>query len=294
KIGLTGASGFIGRLVIELATQRGHEVVAFSRNPEKPVRGCVETRGFSLDSIPDVSGCDVIIHLAGENVFGLWTKAKKRRIRDSRKFGTRRLVDAMLASRNGPRVLVSGSAVGFYGDTGERIADEDAPASHGFLAEVTRTWEAEALRAREAGVRVVLLRTGIVLGKNGGALAAMKPVFQLGLGGKLGTGRQWMPWIHLDDEVALALFAAETESVSGPVNAVSPEPVRNAEFTRELAVAMHRPAVFTVPAFVLRMFTGEFSRELLDSKRIAPRRALDAGFEFRFPTLKPALADALR
>ena len=289
NIGVTGVSGFIGRRLVELAVARGHCVTGFSRDPSRRIPGCSRTLTFSLDAKNDLSGCDAIIHLAGENVFGVWTREKKRRIRESRQLGTRRLVDAILASPNPPHVLVSGSAIGFYGDTGDNVTDEGSPAGDGFLAETTQLWEAEALRAGEAGSRVVLLRTGLVLGKGGGALGVMAPVFRAGLGGKISSGEQWMAWIHLDDVAALALFAVENDAVRGPLNAVAPEPIRNAEFTRCLAVAVHRPAIFPVPGRVLKTVLGEFSRELLDSKRIVPRRALEAGFLHRFSNLDAAL-----
>lgn len=294
NIGVTGATGFIGARVVELAKARGHRVVGFSRDALRPIRGCYETREFSLNREPDVGGCDAIIHLAGENVFGIWTKAKRQRIRGSRVLGTRQLVNAIARSSQPPRVLVSCSGIAFYGDTGDATADENAPTGEGFLTEVTHEWEAEALRARRSGVSVALLRTSLVLGRNGGALKTMLPLFRLGLGAQLGSGEQWASWIHLDDEAALALFAVENEKASGPLNATSPEPVRNADFTDELADAVGQRAFFKVPAFVLQALTGEFSRELLDSKRIVPKRALDAGFVFRFPNLRDALADLLR
>jgi len=294
NIGITGASGFIGRRIVELANERGNRVIGFSRNADRKIPGCAETRIFSSDEPPDLTGCDALIHLAGENVFGLWTRKKKQRILESRQLGTRRLVDAILAGPAPPRVLVSGSAIGFYGDTGEHAVDEDSPPGEGFLSETTQTWEQEAGRAREKNGRVVLLRTGIVLGKNGGALRAMTPLFRAGLGGKNGSGSQWMSWIHLDDVASLALFAAQNESVEGPLNAVAPEPVRNAEFTRNLAAVLHRPAFLTAPAFALKTLLGEFSRELLDSKRIIPTRAIAAGFPYRFSTLDSALQNLFK
>ncbi len=289
NIGLTGATGFIGRRIISLANERAHRVIGFSRHPENVIPGCIETRRFDLHHSPDLSRCDAIIHLAGENIFGLWTKEEKRRIRESRVLGTQRLVDAILASEAPPRVLVSGSAIGFYGDTGETPTDETAPAGSGFLADVVQEWERAATRARECGTRVTLLRTAVVLGSEGGALRMMLPIFRAGLGGALGSGRQWMSWIHLDDIAALALFAATTESIDGPTNGTAPEPCRNSDFTRTLAAVLHRPAVFKVPAFLLRAFTGELSHELLDSKRVIPKAATDAGFVFRFPSLESAL-----
>lgn len=293
EIGITGASGFIGQRLAELAAARGHRVTGFSRDPERAIPGCAETRLFRLDEKVDISGCEALIHLAGENVFGLWTHEKKRRILESRKLGTRHLVDAIFAGDNPPRVLVSGSAIGFYGNTGEQAADENSPAGRGFLSEVTKVWEREAMRGCEKKVRIILLRTGIVLGKKGGAMRLMAPAFRWGLGGRVGSGRQWMSWIHLDDVAALALFAIENETVSGPLNAVAPKPLRNAEFTCALAQTLHRPALLPVPAFALSLMLGEFSHELLDSKRILPTRTARAGFSFQFPELNSALENLL-
>ena len=293
KIGITGASGFIGTRIIEIARQQGHEVIGFTRNPTRNIAGCVETRKFSLDEKVDIGGCDALIHLAGEPVFGIWTKEKRRRILESRTLGTRHLVDSILASAKPPRVLVNSSAIGFYGDTGETEVDEGSPAGSGFLAQVTQAWEKEALRAQEKNVRVVLRRTSVVLGRNGGALRAMLPAFRAGLGGKLGSGRQWMSWIHLDDEAALALFTLTEDHIEGALNSVAPQPCRNADFTRVLAHALHRPAIFTVPSFVLKTALGEFSRELLDSKRIVSKRVAEADFTHRFPSIESAIADIL-
>ncbi len=285
-LGLTGASGFIGRRVIELALRRGHEVIAFTRSPEKEIAGC-EMRRFSLDAVPEVRGCEALVHLAGEPVVGLWTAAKKRAIRESRVVGTRRMVEAIAAARERPEVLVSGSAIGFYGDRGEEKLTETSPAGVGFLAETVQAWEAEAHQA--AGVRVVTLRTAIVLGRHGGALRAMLPAFRLGLGARLGHGRQWMSWIALEDVAMLALFAAENLDLRGPLNAAAPWPARNADFTAALARAVHRPAFLRIPAWALRAALGGFSRELLDSKRVLPALATGQGFRFQFPELAPAL-----
>lgn len=292
-IGVTGATGFIGSRVLALARERGHAVIGYSRKAGRSIDGTIETREYSDHRPINVDGCDAIIHLAGESVMGIWTGAKRRRIRDSRVLGTRNLVESILRNPQPPRprVLVSSSGIAIYGNTGDTPADEDSPPGSGFLAGVAREWEAEALRAREAGTRVVLLRTSMVLGRGGGALGAMLPFFRTGLGARISSGQQWMSWIHLDDEAALALFAAENAEVEGALNATAPEPVRNAVFTRELAAALHRPAFLAAPGFVLRAVTGEFSHELLDSKRILPKRAETHGFRFRFPKVHAALAD---
>jgi len=289
-IGLTGATGFIGGKIIDLALRRGHEVIAFTRDPRRTIPGC-EMRAFSLDAAPDIAGCEAFIHLAGEPVVGLWTAAKKRRIVESRVLGTRRVVEAINAARDKPEVLLNGSAIGFYGDRGDAELTETAPAGAGFLAETVQAWEAEAYRAE--GVRIVTLRTAVVLGKHSGALPPMTFVFKLGLGGPLGDGRQWMSWIHLDDLAQLALFAIENLDIRGPLNAAAPWPVRNGDFTKALAQTLRRPALFRVPAFLLRATLGGFSRELLDSKRVLPATALDHGFRFRFPDLQPALFNLL-
>jgi uncharacterized protein (TIGR01777 family) len=290
NIGITGATGFIGRKIIDIALRRGHEVIAFSRRPEKQIPGC-EMRAFSLGTAPDLNGCEAVIHLAGESVVGLWTQAKKQRILDSRVHGTRQVVEAINRSTKPPEVLVCGSAVGFYGDCGESEITEASPSGTGFLSDTVKAWEAETTGVRSE-TRVVLLRTGIVLGKGGGALKVMAPVFQAGLGGRIGNGRQWMPWIHLEDESMLALFAIENLDIRGPMNGTAPWPSRNADFTRQLAKTLHRPAFMHAPAFAIRML-GEFSHELLDSKKVLPAVAADHGFRFRFPELQGALKDLL-
>ncbi|HEX8312096.1 MAG TPA: TIGR01777 family oxidoreductase [Chthoniobacteraceae bacterium] len=289
-IGLTGVTGFLGQQLLDVAIRRGHQVIGFSRTPERKINGCDETRRFSLEEPPDVTGCDAIVHLAGEPIFGVWTPAKKRRIVESRVLGTRRIVEAINAASEPPEVLVSGSAIGIYGDAGETELTESAPRGEGFLPETTSAWEAEATNVQKA--RLVLLRTSIVLGKGAGALGVMAPAFRAGLGGRLGTGRQWMSWIHLRDWTKLALFAVENLDLQGPLNATAPWPVRNSEFTRHLAATLRRPAFLPVPAFALRLL-GDFSHELLDSKRVVPAAATEHAFGFEFPELAPALKDLL-
>lgn len=289
-IGITGASGFVGQALVTAARQRGHRVIGYSRSPERKVTGCHETRAFRMDQSVDVSGCETIIHLAGEPIVGLWTESKKARIRRSREVGTCHLVSAIKAAVERPRALISSSAVGFYGDSGEQVLTEMSPPGLGYLSDVCVAWEREALRAQAFGLRVVLARTSIVLGKGGGALAAMTPIFRAGLGGRLASGRQWMPWIHLDDAGAMLLFAAEEGAVSGPMNLCAPHPVRNAEFTDTLADVLHRPAILPVPRFALAPL-GDFKDELLDSKRTVPQSALAAGFTFNHPHLAGALME---
>lgn len=287
KIGITGATGFIGRRLCALSRERGHEPVIYTRHPDAPAPQACEVRAFAPGAPPDLSGLDAIVHLAGESLIGLWTPPKKRRIRDSRIEGTRRVVEAINAAANGPRIFVCASAVGYYGDTGETIVTESSPPGAGFLAEVTAAWEAEAARAQ--GVRTTMLRTGFVIGPGGGAMALIAPVFRLGLGGRLGNGRQWMSCIHLDDVAGLILHAVAHDGVSGPLNAVMPAPVRNAEFTRAVAAAARRPAILPAPSLALKIVLGELSRLLLDSQRVLPARALETGCRFAFPTLDGAL-----
>ena len=287
KVGITGVSGFIGSRVVARCGVRGIEVVGFSRNPG------AGARRFELTSVPDISGLDAIVNLAGESILGLWTKEKKRRIRESRVLGTRRLVEAIAKAPRPPGVLVNASAIGFYGDTGEKEVDEFSASGKGFLADVCREWEAEAARATSYGVRVVFVRIGFVLGK-GGALKLLQPLFQLGLGGKLGSGRQWMSGVHVEDVAGMIVWALENERLQGPVNAVMPEPFRNTDFTRELARCVTRPAILPAPAFALRLAFGELAGSMLGSTRVIPRVAPDAGYAYQFATLPSALAEATK
>ncbi len=286
KIGITGAGGFIGANLHRVAISQGHEVVPFSRHPGPGARA------FSLDAPPDLTGLDALVHLAGESIMGLWTPAKKRRILDSRIEGTRRIVEALESTPAAPRIFISGSAIGYYGDTGENEVAETSPSGDGFLAEVARAWEAEALRALSA--RTVIIRTGFVLGPDGGAMRLIAPVYRLGLGGPLGDGRQWMSCIHVDDVAGLILHAIETASLRGPLNAVLPEPVRNATFNHAVARAVHRPAIIPAPAFALKIILGELSHLLLDSQRVLPGVALASGYAFRHATLDAAVAAAVK
>jgi uncharacterized protein len=292
QIALTGATGFVGREVIRAATRRGHEVVAFTRNPSRPVHGSIETRRFSTSEPPDFAGCEAVIHLAGESVAGLWTRAKMRRIRDSRVLGTRAVVQGIRQARHAPEVFVCASASGYYGNAGEQTLTEDAPPGAGFLAATCQVWEVET-HAAERLCRVARLRFGLVLGRGGGALAAMVPLFRWFIGGRIGSGHQWWSWIHVEDAAALLLFAAENLDAAGSINAVAPWPVRNAEFTRSLGKALRRPAIFPAPAWALRFLLRGFSDELLDSRRVVPAAATDLGFPFRFPRLDAALRDAV-
>jgi len=286
RLGITGASGFIGARAARIAASRGWEVVPFSRRPR------ARERLFTLDAPLDVDGLDAVLHLAGEPVLGWWTKDKRNRIMESRVEGTRRLAEGFAKASRPPRVLVSGSAIGFYGDTGDREVDESSGCGSGFLAEVCRAWEAEARRVTDA--RVVLLRLGFVLGRDGGAMKRMLPVFRAGLGGTIGSGRQWMSCIHVDDVAGMALWAIENEVIRGPLNAVLPQPVSNAEFTRAVARSVHRPAALPAPAFLLRLVLGRAATLLLDSSRVRPSVALLGGYRYAFGDLGSALAAVAR
>lgn len=302
KIVVTGATGFVGRPLVARLLENGHEVIAWTRDPERARASlpalCATDSWQPHGATPPerLRGVDAVVHLAGESVAGSrWTEARKREIRSSRIDGSRSLVDAVatLPAAERPRALVSASAIGFYGDRGDEPLDESSAPGDGFLADVCRDWETEVARAGALGVRTVSIRIGVVLGKDGGALQAMLPPFRLGAGGRVGPGTQWMSWIHRDDLVALFVHAVEREDAAGIVNGVAPEPVTNADFTRELGRVLGRPTLVPVPAFALRVLLGEMAAIVLASQRVTPVRALAAGFAFRFPALGPALDDLL-
>ncbi len=296
---ITGATGVVGQALLE----HFNKPSIASRSKEK----ARQKLGVKVDEIIEwdpLAGplpatadraYDVVINLMGESIAeGRWTAARKKRIRDSRVIGTRNLVKSIKSWATKPRVLISGSAVGIYGNRGEDWIDESAPAGEGFLCDVAREWEKAAEELLEFGVRVVLLRTGIVLSKQGGALAKMLPLYRRGLGGALGSGLQWMPWIHENDLARLVVWLAETNQVSGPVNACVPNPVRNFEFNKQLAKAVGKPAFLWVPEFALKIALGEFASALLDSQRVRPKVALDQNFNFQFEDVGTALADLVR
>ena len=280
NIGILGARGYVGTRLSKMAVAAGHSIVPFSRG------GAAGFRQILADGPLDFSGLDAVVNLAGEPIVGLWTKSKKSEILRSRVDTTRRVVESL--HPGGPRVLINASAIGFYGDTGENEVDESSSAGSGFLAEVCQAWEAAAAPAENLGVRTVLLRIGFVTGP-GGAMRLIGPLFKLGLGGKLGSGRQWMSCIHVDDVAGMILWALVNNTVRGPLNAVNPDPVRNSEFTQILARVLHRPAIFPAPAFALRLALGELSRLLLDRVRVLPTKALALGYRYRHPTLEEGL-----
>lgn len=293
---LTGATGFIGRRLILRLAAEGHAMRVLGRSPKK---GLPASARFGIwdpsqgaPPVDSLSGASAIVHLAGETVAQRWTPDAKRRIRASRVDGAKRLIESLAKASPRPTTLIGASAIGYYGDRGEEALTEDSPAGDGFLAGVCRDLEAALGEATSLGVRVVMPRIGVVLGPEGGALARMLPPFRLGLGGRLGGGRQWMSWIHVEDLIGLVCHALDGD-LRGPVNATAPNPVRNSEFTSALARALHRPGLFPVPEFALKLLFGEMSEVLLGSQKVVPRAAESAGFKFQFPEVFSALKDLL-
>ncbi len=287
---VTGATGFVGRRLLA----RLERPVVLSRNPATATLAEVELRAWNPSHGPPPAevfdDIDVVFHLAGEPVAeGRWTSAKKARIRDSRLLGTQRLVAGIEQARRRPSVLVSASAVGIYGSRGDEWLDESAAPGHDFLAEVCQGWEHEALAAEALGMRVVTHRIGIILGPGGGALSRMLPLFRCGLGGRLGNGRQWMPWVHVDDVVGLMLFAATHAAARGALNTVAPQAVTNRDFTKVLARVVRRPALFPAPAWGLRLGLGGFADVLLGSQRVLPMAAQKWGYNWNYSDLEGAL-----
>ncbi|MCS7026042.1 MAG: TIGR01777 family oxidoreductase [Bryobacteraceae bacterium] len=297
KIVLTGASGLIGGKLLQRLFSEPHQVHVLGR--KKPQNFSPWARFSEWDAmsgrppVEALDGADMVVHLAGEPVAQRWDPEVKRRIRESRLRGTRAIVEAIQQAARKPRVFVSASAIGYYGSRGDEVLTEESVPGTGFLPEVCVAWEQEADQATPYVSRVVKLRIGIVLSKQGGALPRMLPPFQMGLGGKLGDGRMWMSWIHVDDVVELIQFCLFHEDLSGAVNATSPEPVRNEEFTRALARVLKRPALFAVPPFALRAMYGEMAGVVLSSQRVLPQAAQKAGFNFRHAELHAALRSLL-
>lgn len=297
NIAMSGASGFLGRFLAQRLAAGGHSVRPIVRQTPDGL----DHRPILWDPLAGVldpgelADIDAVIHLAGEPIGHRWTRERKRRIRESRVRGTETIARAMVAARKPSLALLSASAVGIYGDRGDEVLDERSGVGTDFLAAVAAEWERAADPARDAGLRVVLMRTGIVLGADGGALERMLPPFRFGAGGPLGSGGQWMSWIMREDYSRAVQFLLGSPDASGPVNIVAPNPVRNSDFTRTLGAAVHRPAVLPVPALALELVFGEMAKAtLLASQRVLPRRLGEFGFQFRFPTLAEGLAFELR
>jgi uncharacterized protein (TIGR01777 family) len=297
RILISGVSGPIGAALVPSLESNGAKITRLMRAASKASPGTA-MEAIAWDPAkpiaPEaVSGFDAVIHLAGESILGRWTAARKARIRDSRVVGTRHLAEALAAARNKPQVFICSSAIGYYGDRGDELLREESGPGSGFLAEVCRDWEAATQPAADAGIRTVQMRTGIVLSPRGGALAKMLAPFKMGMGGRLGNGRQWMSWIDVDDMVGAIHHILETDLLHGPVNMVAPEPVRNAEFTQTLASMLARPAIFLVPVFAVKLVFGEMGKTaLLSSQRVEPARLLASGYSFRFSELRASLEAA--
>jgi uncharacterized protein len=293
RIAITGSSGLIGTALSDSLRQDGHRVTRLVRRPARapgevewdPLRQYVDVDGLA--------GCDAVVHLAGAGVADhRWTAAYKRTLRDSRVLGTTAVAEAVAALDTPPHTLLVGTAIGYYGETGDRITDESAPAGTGFLAGLCEEWEQAAAPAAEAGVRTVFARTGLVVSRRGGAWGRLFPVFRAGLGGRLGDGRHYWSHIALHDHIAALRYLLEDAELSGPVNLTAPQPVTNREATAAMARVLHRPAVLPVPAWALRVALGEFAEDVLGSQRVVPARLLAAGFRFAFPTIEDAVRAA--
>lgn len=292
KILVTGASGLVGTALSPALKAAGHEVYRLVRSAPNSAAGEIswDPEQGTIDAA-SLEGMDAVIHLAGENVSeGRWTDEKKRRIRESRSKGTRLLSETLAQLKKKPRTLLSASATGFYGDRGDEVLTEQSASGSDFLSEVCREWELATQPAAQSGIRVANLRFGVILTGKGGALKKMLTPFKLGVGGKLGSGEQYMSWIALEDAVGAILFALETESLRGPVNVVAPHPVTNLEFTKTLGGALSRPTIFSIPKFAARLAFGEVADALLlSSARVEPLRLKEAGFQFKYPELEAAM-----
>ena len=298
RILITGASGLIGKALQNSFDQKGYEMLLASRGEpkdERYIQWSPDT-GFAEADLGRIEGMDAVVHLAGESISALrWNEDKKKAIRDSRVFGTRSMIETFDKLERKPKTFISGSAIGFYGDRGDDVMTESSPVGKTFLAEISREWEAESRRAEDLGIRTVLLRTGIVLSKDGGALATMMTPFKFGVGGVVGSGKQWMSWVSLDDVIGIINFALENESVRGAINVVAPNPVTNEEFTKTLGSVLYRPTFLPLPDFAVHMVFGEMGDALLlDSTRVVPKRLLDTGYEFKFTDLKAALEHSVK
>jgi uncharacterized protein (TIGR01777 family) len=299
RVTITGATGRIGSLLVGELLARGDEVTVLSRAPEKARNALAGAQAVAWDPedgpapAEALSGRDGVVHLAGEDVAQRWTADAKRRIRSSREVGTRHLVAGLEAADPRPRVLVASSAVGYYGPRGDERVDEDTPPGSDFLATVCAAWEREAARAADLGLRVVHVRTGVVLDRDGGALSKMLPFFAAGIGGPVAGGRQYLAWVHRDDIVGIQLAALDGDGWSGAVNATAPEPATNRDFSRALGRALHRPAVAPVPGLAVRALYGDMAEMVTQGQRAIPRRTVELGYEFRHPDLDEALRSAL-
>lgn len=298
RVLVSGASGPIGKALLPSLAANGAQITRLVRKDLQ--RPCCDEQTmlwhpdepFAADTL---SGFDAVIHLAGETIVGRWTETKKRKIRDSRVIGTRNVAQALAHAKDKPQVLICSSAIGYYGNRREEVLTEESEPGTGFLAEVCQEWEAATRPAVEAGIRTVLIRTGVVLSPDGGALAKMLPAFKMGVGGILGDGRQWMSWIDVHDLVGAIHHILKSDLLWGPVNMVGPKPVTNQEFTKTLAGVLSRPALFPIPAFAVKLLFGEMGETvLLGSQRVEPTQLVSSGYPFRFRTLRASLEKTLK
>lgn len=294
---ITGGSGFIGSRLVPVLIEQGYDVVILTRNPDQTARQFKHTVSAinKLDSLDDADVFDVVINLAGQGITDKrWTPGIKKQLRESRITITRKLIRYLQVSEKKPECFISGSAIGYYGDQGEKLVDEDASGDSSFSSKLCLDWEAEAKPAELLGIRTCYLRTGIVLGNKGGALAKMLPAFKLGLGGSMGDGRQWMSWIHIDDLIGIIIHTINDKEIKGAINGTSPNPVTNRVFSSTLARVLRRPAFLALPAFVLKLLLGEMAKELLLSgQRVIPEKILLSGYNFQYAELENALREVL-
>ena len=299
KIVITGGSGFIGSELIKTLLEKGYQVVNLDLSPPRQKQENVIfvqvdlTNREQVEEVLREQKADAIIHLAGKNLFGRWNKKIKESIYQSRIVSTRNIVSALRKIEQKPQVLISASAVGLYGDRGEEELDESSPPSDDFLAHVCVDWEKEAREAEALGIRTVQVRTAPVLGY-GGLLNKMLPIFKFGLGGPIGSGKQWFPWIHIRDIVGTYIFALENEKIHGPVNACSPEQIKNKEFSKVLAKILHRPAFLKAPKWALKLALNDLADFIVASQKVSPKKLIEAGYQFHFPRLEEALRDILK
>lgn len=297
RVLVSGASGFIGGALVPSLESSGAEITRLARGKSG---AHTATKAIPWDPakpiVPEsLSGFDAVIHLAGESIVGRWTASKKEKIRESRVIGTRNLAQALAQAKDKPKVFICGSAIGYYGDRGDELLKESSNPGTGFLPDVCSEWEVATQAAADAGIRTVQIRTGIVLSSKGGALAKMLTPFKMGVGGRIGSGRQWMSWIDIEDMIGGILHVVSSDSLRGPVNMVAPNPVTNADFTKTLAAVLSRPAIFPMPTFAVKLAFGEMGETvLLGSQRVEPAQLLHGGYQFRFNDLQASLENLLR
>lgn len=304
KIAITGATGFVGSRLVKKLNDAGYQILILTRNPEKAKRVFPSSAFPNLETVKytpkesgdwqkAISGCDAVINLAGEPISERWTPQHKQEILESRQLGTRNLVEAIAQAESKPQLLISGSAIGYYGTSETATFDETNPPGNDFLAEVCQQWEAEANKVKELGVRLVIFRIGIVLGDDGGALAKMIGPFKMFAGGPIGSGRQWFSWIHRDDLVNLILEAIKRTDMAGIYNATAPNPVRMTEFCQTLGEVINRPSWLPVPEFALELLLGDGAKVILEGQQVLPKQTQSLGFQYQYPDLKPALTEIL-